>query len=228
MKKFSLFVSIIFFGSSLIVAQGGPDGSKSQGENLKVPEGWEWRFDRVSAEEVNVGADAESADIFFVNMTPGWHITTGPAGIYYHEENMAEGDFTLSSTIYLFDTKGRNREAFGLFIGGENLDGEDQSYTYFLIRNTGEFLIKRRMGEETSVVQSWTKTDAMNMFTDETESSAQNDFEIKVRGDEVTFSLNGELLSSFEKGDIATEGVYGFRVNHAINLHISSLVLDSE
>ncbi len=222
MKKLSGISCLLLFLSSAVFAQKGPDGSKPQGENLKVPEGWEWRFDRPNP-EIKVGSDPESADIFFVNMTPGWHLTSGPAGIYYHPDNKAEGDFTLSSTIYLFDTKGRNREAFGLFIGGNDLKEDDQTYIYFLIRNTGEFLIKRRTGSETSNIQQWTKSDAINLFTDETESSAQNDFEVKVSDDELVFSINGSKLASINKGEFDTDGHYGFRVNHSINLHISNL-----
>lgn len=225
MKKVATLIVSYIVLSSMAFAQGVADGSKPQGENLKVPEGWEWRFDKADA-EVKVGADAESADIFFVNMTPGWHITTGPAGIYFHPGNKAEGDFTLDSKIYLFDTKGRDREAFGLFIGGKDLKGEKQSYVYFLIRNTGEYLIKKRTGTETSTIQGWTKSDAINLVTDEPETSAENNFQIKASGDDLTFSINGTVLLSMEKGDINTKGQYGFRVNHSINLHISSLKLE--
>ena len=222
MKKLvTVFLSVIVL-TSLAIAQDKADGSKPQGENLKVPEGWEWRFDKADA-EVSVGSDAEASDIFFVNMTPGWHITTGPAGIYYNTVNKAEGDYTLDSKIYLFDTKGRNREAFGLFIGGQDLKSETQSYVYFLVRNTGEFLIKKRMGDETETIQGWTKSDAINLFTEETESSAENNFQVKVSGDMLTFSMNGEILASIDKEDLDTDGIYGFRVNHSINLHISSL-----
>jgi len=224
MKKVSGFILAVLLTTSLSFAQNAADGSKPQGENLKVPDGWQWRFDKADA-EVNVGSDSESADVFFVNMTPGWHITTGPAGIYYHADNKVEGDFTLDSKIYLFDTKGRNREAFGLFIGGQDLKSDDQSYIYFLLRNTGEFLIKKRTGSETSTIKGWTKTDAMTMFTEETESTAENNFQVKVAGNEIIFSLNGEVLSSMEKGKLNTDGHYGFRVNHSINLHISSLKL---
>lgn len=224
MKKVTGFILAVLLTTSFSLAQNVADGSKPQGENLNVPDGWEWRFDKAGA-DVNVGSDAESADVYFVNMTPGWHITTGPAGIYYHTDNKAEGDFILDSKIYLFDTKGRNREAFGLFIGGQNLKSDNQSYVYFLLRNTGEYLIKKRNGSETSTIKGWTKAGNMNLFTDETESSAENDFQVKVEGDEITFSLNGKVLSSMEKGDLNTDGHYGFRVNHSINLHISSLKL---
>ena len=225
MKKFGVFFLTVAILSTLTIAQDRPDGSKPQGENFKVPEGWEWRFDKAGA-DINVGSDIDSSDIYFVNMTPGWHLTTGPAGIYYHQMNKVEGDFTLNSKIYLFDTKGRDREAFGLFVGGKDLKTDSQSYIYFLVRNTGEFLIKKRTGSETSTVQGWTKSDDINLFTEETEDSAENDFQVKVSNDKLIFSMNGKTLASVDKGDMDTNGFYGFRVNHSINLHISSLNLD--
>lgn len=222
MKKITFSLLLFLSTTSLLVAQqSGPDGTTPQGENLQVPEGWEWRFDRSS--DVNVGSDPEKADVYFVNMTPGWHITTGPGGIYYHNDNLAQGAYELSATLYLFDTKGRNREAFGIFFGGNDLKKDTQSYVYFLIRNTGEYLIKKRMGEETATIQGWTKTDAMNLYTEETESSAQNDFKVKVSEEKMSFYLNGKELATINKEDLNTDGTYGLRVNHSINLHISNL-----
>lgn len=224
MKKlaFPILLLLLLCTPNLLMAQnGGPDGSSPQGENLQVPEGWEWRFDR--SNDVTVGADAEKSDIYFVNMTPGWHITTGPGGIYYHLENNALGAYELTASIYLFDTMGRNREAFGLFFGGKDLKNEEQSYVYFLIRNTGEYLIKRRVGTETENIQGWTDTDAMNLFTEETESSVKNDFKVKVSNENMTFYLNEAELVTLPKNNLNTDGKYGLRVNHSINLHVSSL-----
>ena len=79
-----------------------------------------------------------------------------------------------------------------------------------------------------STIKGWTKTDAMKMFTTETESSAENNFQVRVAGGEMTFSLNGEVLTSMEKGDLNTDGQYGFRVNHSVNLHISSLKVEKK
>jgi hypothetical protein len=39
-------------------------------------------------------------------------------------------------------------EGYGLFFGGKSLEGKDQQYTYFLIRQDGSYLIKRRGGGE--------------------------------------------------------------------------------
>ena len=209
--------------STVVIAQNRPDPEVPQGENLEVPEGWEVRLDR-DMDDVIISSDADSADIYFVNMTPGWHITSGPAAIYYHPGNTAAGEYKLSATLHLFDPGNRNREAFGIFLGGTNLSGEDQRYLYFLIRNTGEFLIKERIGSETEVIQNWTSADSINLFTEDmNDSSAENTLSVSVSGSKLLFSINNNEVASVTAGNYPTDGLYGLRVNHSINLHISEL-----
>jgi len=209
--------------STVVIAQNRPDPEVPQGENLEVPDGWEVRLDR-DMDNVIISSDADSADIYFVNMTPGWHITSGPAAIYYHPGNTAAGEYKLSATLHLFDPGNRNREAFGIFLGGTNLSGEDQRYLYFLIRNTGEFLIKERIGSETEVIQNWTSADSINLFTEDmNDSSAENTLSVSVSGSKLLFSINNNEVASVTAGNYPTDGLYGLRVNHSINLHISEL-----
>jgi len=209
--------------STVVIAQNRPDPEVPQGENLEVPDGWEVRLDR-DMDNVIISSDADSADIYFVNMTPGWHITSGPAAIYYHPGNTAAGEYKLSATLHLFDPGNRNREAFGIFLGGTDLAGEDQRYLYFLIRNTGEFLIKERIGSETEVIQNWTSADSINLFTEDmNDSSAENTLSVSVSGSKLLFSINNNEVASVTAGNYPTDGLYGLRVNHSINLHISEL-----
>lgn len=213
--------------STVVIAQNRPDPEVPQGENLEVPEGWEVRLDR-NMDDVIISSDADSADIYFVNMTPGWHITSGPAAIYYHPGNTAAGEYKLSATLHLFDPGNRNREAFGIFLGGNDLSGEDQRYLYFLIRNTGEFLIKERIGNETEVIQDWTSADSINLFTEDmNDSSAENTLSVSVSGSKLLFSINNNEVASVAAGNYPTDGLYGLRVNHSINLHISDLAYSS-
>jgi len=209
--------------STVVIAQNRPDPEVPQGENLEVPDGWEVRLDR-DMDNVIISSDADSADIYFVNMTPGWHITSGPAAIYYHPGNTAAGEYKLSATLHLFDPGNRNREAFGIFLGGTDLAGEDQRYLYFLIRNTGEFLIKERIGSETEVIQNWTSADSINLYTEDmNDSSAENTLSVSVSGSKLLFSINNNEVASVTAGNYPTDGLYGLRVNHSINLHISEL-----
>ncbi|MEX0845997.1 MAG: hypothetical protein WD022_11990 [Balneolaceae bacterium] len=206
----------------MALAQNRPDATIPQGENLQVPEGWEVRFDNVT-DDFLIGAHPDSADIYFVNMTPGWHITSGPAAIYYHPANTASGNYNINSEIHFFDPGERNREAYGLFIGGTNLKNENQEYLYFLIRNTGEFLIKKRTGEETEVIQNWTKSNSILIYDNQEVSSVLNVLSLEVADDEVTFIINDKEVAKIDTHNHNTNGVFGLRVNHSINLHISDL-----
>ncbi len=113
-------------------------------------------------------------------------------------------------------------------MGGTDLDGDDQRYLYFLIRNTGEFLIKERIGSETEVIQNWTASDSINMYSEDMEdSSAQNILSVSVSGSDITFSINDMKVATVPAREYPTNGLYGLRVNHSINLHISDLAYNS-
>lgn len=203
------------------VTSAAPDPENPTSENNAVPADWSVRLDKADANVV-IGDDSESADIFFVNMVPGWHITTGPAAIFHHDGSTASGDYTAEAIIHLFNP-GERREGFGLIIGGEDLDGENQAYDYFLIRNSGEFLIKRRRGEETENIQPWTASDHIVRYTDPEVSSVKNVLSVEVAGESVMFKINGETVAQYAKDAIKTDGKVGIRVNHALNLHVSDL-----
>lgn len=223
MKRLVHLIIFTVLSSTVVFAQNMPDPNKPQGENLEVPEGWNVRLDHADHEAV-ISSNPDSADIYFVNMTPGWHITTGPAGIFYHPANEAMGGYTLHSTIHYFDPKGRNREGYGVFMGGKDLDNDDQSYIYFLLRNTGEYLIKERRGEETGVIQGWTASDAIKVYEEgEKASSVKNELKVAVSDDMLTFYINGTEVASMEKGSLETDGKFGMRLNHSVNLHVSDL-----
>lgn len=185
-------------------------------QDLQRPSDWKVRFDDPGASE----ADLE----MFVEMPPGWHITTGPAAIFWNPANSASGDFRVEMEVFLFDP-GRRREAFGIFVGGRNLEDPAQEYTYFLLRNGGEYIIKRREGTEAPTVRPWTGHAAVGAFSDrpQGESSVSNVLAVEARGDTVHFLVNGEEVASLPRSEVPVDGVYGIRVNHALNLHVSRL-----
>jgi hypothetical protein len=224
MKKSVLLIAIFAGMSMSVLAQGRPDPQVPQGENLKVPEGWEVRTDQ-PMEDLTISDDPESGDLYFVNMTPGWHITTGPRGIFWHPANEASGIFKVHTKLHYFDPNGRNREGYGLFFGGKNLKADNQEYIYFLLRNTGDFLIKKRSGSETSVIKDWTASSQIKVFGEDTETSVENNLEVSVNAGMMKFFINGKEVFSIGTDGLDPEGIFGLRVNHAVNLHIEDLGL---
>jgi hypothetical protein len=158
-------------------------------------------------------------------MTPGWHVTTGPAAILYHPASTGEGAYRASTEIHLFDP-GDRREAYGLFVGGKDLEADHQSYLYFVLRNSGEFLVKRRAGAETHVVQDWTAHPAVVKYTAGAGASVKNALAVEVGDETVRFFVNGQEVASHPRAGLQTDGVVGLRVNHHLNLHVSDLKVE--
>lgn len=226
MKTLSLFLlSFICLVLFTLPVQAQPDPRQPENEDGAVPANWQVRLDKPD-KSVIISADKDSADIFFVNMVPGWHITTGPAGIFYHPKSTATGTYTASTKIHLFDPKGRN-EAFGIFFGGQNLDRSNQSYIYFLLRNSGQFLVKKRMGKETKLIKDWTNTEAMKTFGPDTESSVPNTLSVQVAENKITFLVNNQNVYSMPAGEITTDGIVGLRINHRLNVHVEDLKVEA-
>lgn len=184
-------------------------------QDLQRPEGWLARFDREGSTE----ADME----MWVSMPPGWHITTGPAGIFWLPGTEASGTFRVEMEVFLFDPQGR-REAFGVFFGGRDLQGEGQAYTYFLVREGGQFTVKRRDGTEAPTLVAWTGHEAIRSYADRgDDASVRNVLAVEAGPESVRFLVNGREVAELPRADVPVDGTVGIRVNHALNLHVSRL-----
>ena len=184
-------------------------------QDFHRPDDWLVRFDQPDA--------TESELEMFVTMPPGWHFTSGPAAIYWDPANQADGRFRVEMEVFLFDP-GQRREAFGLFLGGRDLDGPDQAYTYFLIRNGGQYIVKERDGDDAPTVAPWTNHRAILSYDDRGEdASVRNVLAVEVDGDRLSFSVNDTEVWSGPRGDLPLDGAFGIRINHGLNVHVSRI-----
>ncbi len=207
------------FLAAAMIAMAAPLSAqqhKTGGNEGKRPIGWQVRYDK--GEHAAHGADS----IAFAQMTPGFHATTGgSAAILWHNDSTAKGDFSVESTIFLFPTNGRDREGYGIFVGGSDLAGAGQRYTYFLLRNDGKFLVKQRTGEQTVSLTEWTASPAIAL--QQGKDAKQNVLRIEAKGATVRFVVNGKEAASLPRAKVQPDGVYGVRMNHAVNAHITSV-----
>lgn len=180
------------------------------------PAGWKVRYDR---------PDADTTKLSFETMSPGWHITSGPAAIFYDPSKAGKGNFTAETLIHLFKPASPHDEAFGLLVGGKDLEQPGQVYTYFVIRNDGKYLIKQRTGTTTKDIVPWTESAAIKRYTG-TETSVPNTLTVKAGPSDVQFLINGTEVATKPRADVAPEGTVGLRVNHNLNLHIAKLIVE--
>ena len=231
MRLLTILLLLPLLSTNVVSAQNAasviPDPENPIGENMDIPPGWEIRLDRPNP-DFRLSADPDSADIWFVTMTPGWHITSGPAAIFYHPALSASGDYTATSTIHIIEPSTRN-EGYGIFVGGSDLGGDGQAYTYFLVRNDGSYLIKKRTGADTETIVPWTKSDAINTAQPDTpQSSAANVFKVDVSNGLVVFFLNDEAVHELDSAGLSLNGKVGLRINHGLNVHVTDLATESD
>lgn len=185
-------------------------------QDFERPHGWQVRFDESGASEDQLE--------MFVSMPPGWHVTSGPAAIYWGPEMEAAGEYRIEMEVFLFEPQGMMREAFGFFAGGRTLDGDDIEYTYFLVRDGGEFIVKRREGADAPTIRPWTGHEAILAWADRGDgTTVKNILAAEAGADEVRFFVNDAQVAALPRAEVAMDGIYGFRVNHMLNLHISRL-----
>lgn len=179
----------------------------------QAPAGWKMRVDR---SESASDPDAPGA-IKFVKMDGGFHATNPQAAVYWNPSDTASGNYTLKARFTLMKPSG-HVNYYGLIFGGSGLEGADQAYTYFVVAQNGTWLIKQRTGASTSAISQKTPNDAVKKPGDDGKSV--NDLEVRVGADKVDFVVNGTVVSSMPKSAVKTDGIYGIRINHLLEVQI--------
>jgi len=178
----------------------------------QAPKGWKIRVDR----SMNASDPDAAGSIKFVTMGSGFHATNPQAAVYWNPANTASGDYTLKGT-FINQKSSPHAEYYGLVFAGSGLEGADQNYIYFLVAQDGSFLIKHRSGSSAPTIVPATQSDAVK-----TGDLSSNALEVQVAGNKVDFLINGKVVKTMPKtGALAkTDGIYGFRVNHMLEVQV--------
>ncbi len=190
-------------------APADPDRAVAGGGSL--PRGWSARTDTKGKE----------ADVKFVVMDPGWHVTLGPAALLWRPADKVDGGFTASALLTQ-TTAPKHPEGYGIFVGGQSLEADpQQKYAYFLIRGDGKYLIKKRDGANvTNLISAWTAHPAI--VKQGPTGEATNRLEVAMDRTRLVFRVNGKEVYSADPRLIETKGIAGLRVNHNLDLHVQS------
>lgn len=207
-------LSLVLLAAAPLSAQA--DGAKKHDPDIKVdggrlPAGWMARAD---------GA-AKIEDAKFVTMGPGFHVTSGPAAIYWRGSDATTGPFTASATFT--QTKApRHAEAYGIFFMGKGLQGAEQNYAYFLVRGDGKVMVKHRAGGEVHTILGWTDNAAVHRA--DASGKATNTLTVDAsKPDSVRLLVNGAEVAALPGSHLgSTNGIVGLRVNHNLDVHVAN------
>ncbi len=178
-----------------------------------LPAGWEARLDRPGGLE----------NVRFMEMQGHQHFILGPSAIFFNPAHTATGAYRLSATF----TQNRptaHPEGYGLVVGGRDLQGAGQDYLYFLVRQDGRFMVKHRAGTDTHTLIDWAEHSAVTRAN--AEGRTVNALRVDVSGEGVRFLVNGTEVGSLPRVQyLNTDGIYGLRVNHGLDVRVDSLAV---
>ena len=125
MNRRALLLGIALIPTVLLAQKPAPAATADAA--VPLPAGWSARPDD----------GGKLSEVKMETMAPGWHVTMATSAILYREADKATGNYEFAAKLHLFPEKTSHREAYGIFVGGQDLKGAGQRYTYFVIRGDG-------------------------------------------------------------------------------------------
>jgi hypothetical protein len=175
----------------------------------------------VRADRSTTASDPDGAgSIKFTQTGNSFHALNPQAAVYWTPANTASGAYTVKGTFTLLKPSGHTNY-YGIVFGGSDLDKATQSYSYFLVAQDGSWLIKKREGDaNASDIKGKTMNDAVKKPG--ADGKSINALEVRVGADKVDFAVNGTVVHSMPKAGLKTDGIYGIRVNHLLEVQIDN------
>ncbi len=221
MKKLFLFVLIAGLCSFTYPQSGKMQSHKKMDtmtkSAVKLPAGWKMRFDKTFA-----GAK----DVKVIEDMGVYHFISDPIGaaFYYNPKNEEKGQFEIEADFTQLKPS-KHPEAYGVFLAGKNLQKLNQYYLYFLVRQDGKYLIKKRIGNNTKLVVGWTAN--KNVKAENKKGETINKLSVTVGKTDVVFGANGKKVVSLSKKELgSTDGIVGLRINHNLDVTTHGLTIN--
>jgi hypothetical protein len=210
-------------------AQAGDASHAVAGGGIMVP-GWQGRID---AAEATRGGTIQQTKL--TKEGEALHVITGPAAAFWLPTNTASGNYTVKATFHEPEFMNANSHAhpYGVFIGGNDMGTDGQTYLYCAAYGTGNFIVRgfgpaafqmngKGAGEPNAAVH---KAEAKG-------KEVTQEVAINVLADKVECAINGTVVASYPKADIvgagklkSTDGVYGIRFAHNTDAHVIGLTM---
>ncbi len=194
-------------------AQGqAMDASRAvAGGGISVP-GWAGKADgTASVETAKLTKDGDAL-----------HVITGPAVAYWNPANKASGDYTVKATFTepQYMNLNSHDHPYGIVIAGNDMGTDQQTYLYCAAYGDGRFIVRGFGPGAFKMNGPGEANPAIHKAAAKGDKITQ-DIAMSVKGDQVTCSINGAVVGTYNKADLvgpgklkSLDGVYGIRFAH--------------
>lgn len=221
MRRFSVALLLIAVAAPAALAQ---DADRSvAGGGISAP-GWKGKIDARAARQGKTVNDSKFA------LSGGkLQLTIGPAATYWNDANKASGNYEVKASFTENKHDPGHPHSYGLFIGGADLDTDNQTYAYCIVYADGKYSVKYFHGANVVTLTKPTENAAIRKAVN---GVATNEIGWRVRGGKASCLVNGTEVESFDAAALvgadklkSLDGLYGIRVTHNVDLTVTPLAL---
>jgi hypothetical protein len=216
--------ALVILGSLVALPALAQDADRAVGQGGIKVDGWKGRIDRRSISQGRTINDSR-----FAMENGAYRLSVGPAAFYWHPGNTASGDYEVRATFKEHKMAMDHPHAYGVFIGGANLESETETLLYCIVYGDGSYAIKTFHGARVTNLVARATHPAIHKAVD---GEATNEVAVRVRGGRVSCLVNGTEIKSYDRSEVvgaekltSTDGIYGIRVSHNVELSVSGLRL---
>lgn len=210
-------------------SSGAQDAAKAVANGGISVKGWTGKID---ANEARSGQTLNNARL--AKHGKGIHVTTGPALVYWESKSKASGNYTVSATFNeeKYMSLNDHPHPYGIFIGGNDMGTDSQSYLYCAAYGNGTFIV-RGFGPEAFQLNGrrGESNDAVRKAEGQGKPVTQR-IAMSVNGDKVECAINGKVVASYDRSAVvgagklkSTDGAYGIRFGHNTEATVTDLKL---
>jgi len=226
----ALVVATVLLAPGLAVAQGGETSRAVAGGGISVP-GWMGKIDPNEASRGQVLANSKLAA-----EGSALHVTTGPAAAYWNPANKAAGNYTVKATFTepKYMNLNNHPHPYGVFIAGNDMGTDAQSYLYCAAYGSGKFIV-RGFGPQPFQMNGGGEANAAVHKAASPGQPVTQEIALSVKGNKVECAINGTVVASYDKSALvapgklkSTDGVYGIRFSHNTEGTVSGLTVTKQ
>ena len=226
MRYYNVALACLLVASSVAAAQ---DVSREVADGGIKAAGWHGKIDPGEAKN---GGKLEGAKLEKVGSD--LRVTTGPAVAYWNPSNVAKGNYTVKATFTEEKFMGLNNHPhpYGVFIAGNAMGTDKQSYLYCTAYGDGRFIVRGFSGDSTFQLNGRGEPNAAIHKASGVGASVTQEIALSVKGDKIECAINGQTVGTYDKSAVvgpnkltSTDGVYGIRFGHNTDAVVKGLAL---
>ena len=192
------------------------------GGGISVP-GWKGKVDARAAQQGKTVNDSR-----FASQGNTLSLKVGPAGVFWNDANRATGNYEVKASFTEKAHKPNHPHSYGVFIGGSDLETANQAYAYCIVYANGTYSVKYFHGADVVTVADRVASPAIKKAS--AAGAATNEIGWRVRGGKASCVVNGTEVQSWDAATLvgdgklkSTDGIYGVRVSHNLDLTMTPL-----